>query len=200
MCCSYCVILLHLQYGCSAFPQCHVLAEAIAWLWLQRIKERRLTGWRSSPVSGDCAVILVLQGNVPLHIVPIRLSTSLAAAVRACENICWQCTIYLNSWFFFFWRWMMALHWNVHTFIRDSILLQLAESICLCCFWPLGTSSFWFPRNQHSCFYGHTVNPSKELMWLNFLSPGNALFSWLAPDLDPQAAAQGTMSWQKWQP
>ena len=41
---------------------CHVSAEAIASLWLQRIKERKFTGWGSSPVSGDCGG-LTLAGH-----------------------------------------------------------------------------------------------------------------------------------------
>lgn len=44
--------------------------------------------------------------------------------------------------------------------------------------------------NQHSCFYSHAVNSSKELMWLSWISSGDALFSISVPGLVPQATAR----------
>lgn len=52
----------------------------------------------------------------------------------------------------------------------------LSSGIALFCGWrhlpalllTLGHFSCCLPCNQHSCFYGHTVNSIKELLWLNF--------------------------------
>lgn len=59
----------------------------------------------------------------------------------------------------------------------------------------LGHFGCCLPCNQYSCFYSHTGNSSKELIWLNFLLTGDALFSLSIPDLVPQAMARIQGSW-----
>ena len=75
---------------------------------------------------------MFLQGNVPLHTVPVRLLTSPAAAVRACENICSQCTMYLNAVDFLEVNDGIALERAQH--FHQGYHHLTAESIFLCCF------------------------------------------------------------------
>lgn len=120
----------HLASAMRAFGLCVSLAEAVVWCWLQRIKKRKFTGWRSNPVSGDQAVILVLWGNVSLHTVPIRLSMSPAAATCAM----WEClpTVHNLSQHLRFsgGEWLCCIELCSTLFTRDSIVQQLKAPSC----------------------------------------------------------------------
>lgn len=86
-------------------------------------------------------------GKFPLHTVLKRLSTPLTVAVHAWESICWQLSIYLNT--LDFWRWMMALQWNVLS--TGSAIASFCDWKSLPVLpWTLGHLCCCLPCNQHS--------------------------------------------------